>query len=140
MNIKLLFFPLEMCARSQNQNSDSESSLQSRPRPHNYTRRSVHVHITILPETSAPTYPYLPLPSAPTELFAQSASAPFRPSRPHPPSRCRPQGQRPTSCTRHCVRARLHVCAHSRDDVAVHVTANVDKVSQIYHGRQSTPV
>jgi hypothetical protein len=24
--------------------------------------------------------------------------------------------------------------------VAVHVAANVDKVSQIYHGRQSTPV
>jgi hypothetical protein len=59
--------------------------LQSCPRPHNYTRRSVRVHITILPETSAPTYPYLPLPSAPTEPFVQSASTPVRPSRPRPP-------------------------------------------------------
>jgi hypothetical protein len=78
---------------------------------HTYTRRSVHAHITILPETSAPTYPYLPLPSAPTEPFAQSASAPVCPSCPRLPSRCRPKGQRPTSRTRHCVRARRPVCA-----------------------------
>jgi hypothetical protein len=60
---------------------------------------------------------------------------PVRPSHPRPPSRCRPQGPCPTSCTRHCVRARLHVCARLRNDVAVQVVANVDKVSQIYHGR-----
>jgi hypothetical protein len=76
MNIKCFFFSFEMWARSQNQNSDSESSLQSRPCPHTYTRRSVRAHITILPETSAPTYPYLPLPSAPTEPFAHPRPRP----------------------------------------------------------------
>jgi hypothetical protein len=60
--------------------------------------------------------------------------APVSPSRPRLPSRCRPQGLRPTLSTHHCVRACLP------NDVAVQVAANVDKVSQIYHGGQSTPV
>jgi hypothetical protein len=93
----------------------------------------------LLPETSAPTYPYLPLPSVPKYPFAPSASAPVRPSRPRLPSHCRPQGPRPTSRTRHCVRARLHVCACLRDDVAVQVAANVDKVSQIYMAVNQCP-
>jgi hypothetical protein len=76
----------------------------------------------------------VPLSWRPIHVGAWYMFAPVRPSRSSSPSCCRPQGPRSTFGMRHCVRTRL------LDDVVVQVAANVDKVSQIYHGGQSTPV
>jgi hypothetical protein len=120
-----------MWARSQNRTSDSQSSLQSRPRPHDYIRHSIRAHIPV-PAQNVRTH--IPVPATAVLAYIPVCAIGVR-ARPCPPSRCRPLGPRPTSSMRHCVCARLHVCARLRDNVAVHVAANVDKVSQIYHGR-----
>jgi hypothetical protein len=129
-----------MWAHNQNRTSDSQSSLQSRPRPLDYTHRSVRSHIPV-PARNVRTHIPVPAtavhdqisvcaiggcarPSFPSALVFPLSPTGSAPDISYPPLRARPA-------------TRLRPLARWRGGAG---GSQRGKVSQIYHGRQSTPV